>query len=84
MLDVILVKRFEKLPGHKKVLKGKYTIEDNITGKVLSNAQVLSMCLRPGQKVDMSMEFKGSDFDMNSCPRCRTASASPAEERTQW
>ncbi len=84
MLDTILIKRFEKRSGHQKVLKGEYVIEEGITGKDVSRENELSMCLRPGQKIDMSMIFSDLDGNSNHCPRCFTKSKASSETRTQW
>jgi hypothetical protein len=84
MLDVILLKRFERLPGHQKVLKGEYSIEEGVTGRDFSREIEWSMCFRPGQKIDMSMVFSDLDATSNCCPRCGTKSAVSAETRTQW
>ena len=84
MLDMILLKRFEKRSGHQKVLKGEYVIEEGITGRDVSRENELIMCLRPGQKIDMSMIFSDIDGNSNRCPRCFTISEASSETRTQW
>jgi hypothetical protein len=84
MLDTILLKRFEKSSGHQKVLKGEYVIEEGITGKDMSRDNELIMCLRPGQKINMSMIFSDLDGPINRCPRCFTKSEASCETRTQW
>ena len=84
MLDMILLKRFEKRPGHQKVLKGEYAIEEGTTGRDVSRENELSFCFRPGQKVDMSMIFSDLGANSNYCPRCGTKSKDSAEARTQW
>jgi len=83
MLDIILVKRFEKRSGHQKVLKGEYVIEEGITGRDVSRENELIMCLRPGQKIDMSMIFSDLGGDSNRCPRCFTKLEASSESRTQ-
>ena len=84
MLDMILLKRFEKRSGHHKVLKGEYTLEEGITGRDVSRENELMMCFRLGQKIDMSMVFSDLDASSNHCPRCGTKSEASAEARTQW
>ncbi|PQE09018.1 conserved glutamic acid rich protein [Rutstroemia sp. NJR-2017a WRK4] len=73
MLDTILLKRFEKRSGHRKVLRGEYVIEEGITGREMSRENELIMCLRPGQKIDMSMIFSDLDGNSNRCPRVNTS-----------
>ncbi|PQE11804.1 conserved glutamic acid rich protein [Rutstroemia sp. NJR-2017a WRK4] len=60
MLDTILLKRFEKRSGHRKVLRGEYVIEEGITGREMSRENELIMCLRPGQKIDMIIDVLGA------------------------
>jgi hypothetical protein len=84
ILDLIFLERFENHPGHRKVLKGEFAIEDAVTGRDLNRETKLTMCFRPGQKVDMSMVFSGVDNDGNCCPRCGMRFEASAEVRTQW
>jgi hypothetical protein len=84
MLDMILSKRFEKHPGHNKIQRREYVIEEASTGRALSRTTDLRMCLGPGQKIDMSVVFPDGAGDSNYCPRCRTKSATSSEIRTQW
>jgi len=84
MFDMIITKRFEKHPGHGKVLKGEFAIEEDATGRELSRKSDWSLCFRPGQKVDMSMLFSELESNSNECPRCRTKSSTSLETRTQW
>ena len=84
MFEMILEKRFEKLPGYKKVLKREYAIEEGISGNALSRNREWSACLRPGQKVDMSMAFSDTAFLASTCPGCGTESSASVVTRTQW
>jgi hypothetical protein len=84
ILNLVLLERFENHPGHRKVLKGEFAIEDAVTGRDLNRETKLTMCFRPGQKVDMSMVFSGVDNYGNRCPRCGTKSEASAEARIQW
>jgi hypothetical protein len=84
MFDMILTKRFEKHPGHGKILRREYAIEEGSSGRDLSRTTDWSMCLRPGQKIDMSMVFPEGESNTNHCPRCRVKSAVSSEARTQW
>jgi hypothetical protein len=84
MLDIILSKRFEKHPGHNKIQRREYVIEEGSTGRALNRATDLNMCLGPGQKIDMSVLFLERTGDSNYCPRCRTKSATSSGDRTRW
>lgn len=81
---MIIAKRFEKHPGHKKIQQREYAIEEGTTGRELSRATEWCMSLRPGQKVDMSVMFPENSALSNHCPHCHTRSASSSETRTQW
>ena len=84
MLDMILLKRFEKRPGHQKILSGEFAIEDGTSGRDVSRENEFAVCFRPGQKIDMSIIFSDLDANSNHCPRCGTKSEASAEARTQW
>jgi hypothetical protein len=84
MLEIVLIKRFEKSPGHAKVLKGEYAIEDSLTGKDFTSNREWSMCFRPGLKVDMSMVFTDAIASETSCPRCKTVINAPDNVQIQW
>jgi hypothetical protein len=84
MLDVILLKRFEKRPGHQKILQGEFAIEEGVTGRDITRKHEFYTCVRPGQKIDMSMVFSDLDANSNHCPRCGTKSGAEAATRTQW
>jgi hypothetical protein len=84
MLDTILAKKFEKHPGHGKIQRREFAIEDDATGRELTRDIDWSLCFRPGQKVDMSITFPELDASTNHCPRCGTNSAASSEIRTQW
>lgn len=93
MLDIILLKRFEKRPGHQKILKGEFAIEDGLTGRDVSRENEFGLCFRPGQKIDMSMIFSGRHRPLifsgrgninNPGPLCGTRSEAETEIGTQW
>ncbi|KAH8820125.1 hypothetical protein F5884DRAFT_744486 [Xylogone sp. PMI_703] len=84
MFDTIIAKRFEKHPGHRKIQRGEFAIEEDSTGREVSRMLDLTMCLRPGQKIDTSVIFSKGDADSNHCPRCRAKSAASSEARTQY
>ena len=84
MLDTILLKRFEKLPGRKKVMRREYAIEESVTGKELDRKREWALCFRPGQKVSMSMLFDSSPISKVSCPRCKTGTQTPTGLSVTW
>jgi hypothetical protein len=84
MFDMIITKRFEKHPGHRKIQEREYAIEEDSSGHEINRSMDLAMCLRPGQKIDMSVLFSENNATGNICPRCKTESAALSETRTQW
>jgi hypothetical protein len=84
MFDTIIVKRFEEQPGYKMVQRRQFAIEDDLTGREASRSFGWSICLRPGQKINMTMIFPDSDANSTSCPGCGTESAASTEDRIQW
>jgi hypothetical protein len=84
MFDMILAKRFEKHPGHVKIQRREFAIEEGSSGEELNRRVDWSICFRPGQKVDMSVVFQEGSGDQNQCPRCRKRSQLSSEVRIQW
>jgi hypothetical protein len=83
MFDTILIKRFEKHPCYSKIHRREYAIEDGSSGQEISRSTDWSLCLHPGQKIDMSVEFQAGSVGDNYCPRCLTKSATSPAARTQ-
>jgi predicted RNA-binding Zn-ribbon protein involved in translation (DUF1610 family) len=83
MFDMIIAKRFEKHPGHGKIQRGEFAIEEDSTGTELSRMTELTMCLSPGQKIDMSVIFNETSAS-NHCPRCGAKSEASSKTRNQW
>jgi hypothetical protein len=79
MFDMIIAKRFEKHPGHGKIQRGEFAIEEDSTGTELSRMTELS----PGQKIDMSVIFNETSAS-NHCPRCGAKSEASSKTRNQW
>lgn len=84
MFEMILTKRFEKHPGHAKILRREYAIEEVSNGRDLNRVTDWSLCLRPGQRIDMNVVFPERADSSHHCPRCRTKSAASSEARVQW
>jgi len=84
MLETILVKRFETSPGHTKVLRREYAIEDSATGRDFERKRDWNMCFRPGQKVDMSMTFPDAGRSSSSCPGCGKVAESLDNLQIKW
>lgn len=80
---MILAKRFEGHPGHGKVRSREYAIEEGNSGHELNRTSELVLCLRPGQKIDISMVFSEGSTNNNTCPRCQTEASGSTESRTQ-
>ncbi|KAE8441910.1 hypothetical protein EG329_004168 [Mollisiaceae sp. DMI_Dod_QoI] len=72
MFDIILSKRFEKHPGHEMIQRREYAIEDSSSGHELGRESELLLCVRPGQKIEMTVVFSEKNSAGNSCPRCQT------------
>jgi hypothetical protein len=84
MFDIIIAKRFEKHPGHNMVQMGQFALEEEVTGREVNRETDWTMCLRPGQKINMSMVFPDTEASSNHCPRCQTKSAASSDDRTRW
>lgn len=84
MFDMIITKRFEGHDGHEMVRSREYIIEEGSSGQKLNRVLSLAMCLRPGQKIDMSMVFPEWIKYGNYCPRCLTRIVGTMETKIQW
>ena len=84
MFDMILIKRFEKRPGHQKMLRREFAIEEGHSGRELSRSRNILFSLRPGEKIDMSMIFQDNTGKANHCPRCGADTAEASGLRIQW
>jgi hypothetical protein len=81
---MILAKRFEQHTGHTMVQHGKYAIEESSSSQEIDRTTALVCCLRPGQKIDMSMVFPESSSNDNTCLRCKTEASGSTDFRVQW
>lgn len=84
MFELILAKRFENHPGHGKIRRGKYFLEEEHDGREINRFSDLTTSLHPGQKIDMSVLFGEYSGSSNNCPRCKTKIAAPACTGVQW
>ncbi len=81
---MLLERRFKKRKGYQKVLRREFALEENCTGKDLDRNMPLTVCLRRGMKINMSMVFTTPNLMQGSCPRCGTATDAPKDITIQW
>lgn len=65
------------------VCRRQYALEEVITGKDLDWGRPLTLCLRRGMRVNMSMKFTVPLWS-RACPRCRRNSEAPKGATIRW
>lgn len=92
--DYILADRFVGKPGHDKVCKGEYALQERHTSLDVSRKRIWEGSFTPGEWYDMSMIFvresKADQFrsmnirEIASCPWCQTDSSGSPDREIQW
>jgi hypothetical protein len=81
----VIVARLEKLPGHGKISRGEYSIQERNLMRDLDPSLPFESSFLPGRQVDMSIIFKWQDDALTtSCPSCRTESSGAASDSIKW
>ena len=75
----LLEANFRKIKsGPGRIERGEFVIQDTKTKRTIDFSQDWELCFRPGQRVDMSMIFRGGWLWVKSgCPGCKTVSKFP-------
>jgi hypothetical protein len=68
--DSILELRFRSFPGHRKVQDKEYVFQEHTTRRDIARSRPWEASFLPGQKIDMSVMFKGSSPAISTCPSC--------------
>ena len=81
----VLAIRF-KDRGHGKVKRKEFVLQNRGTQRMIDFVRPLELCVRPGQKLDMSMVFREVQgvVSRNECPRCHEPSSGAAEDEVKW
>lgn len=81
----VLEVRFTHL-GYNKIKRKEFALQDTATRIDLPFARPIDRCLKPGQKIDMSMIFQdqASESLSNSCPHCQTPCDGSTDLETTW
>jgi hypothetical protein len=81
----VLVARFNKLPGHGKIIRGEYAIQEKSLRRDIDPSLPFESSFLPGGHVDISITFKWQDDLLNtSCPSCRTRSSESSSDAIKW
>lgn len=83
VLYSVLTARFVNLPGHKKLGRGEYALQNQESAEDLERDQPFEACFVPGYEVSMCFSFKAT-FPSNACPKCRKETDAAPESTTQW
>lgn len=83
-LHSILVDRFSDQRGVTLVKRGRYSLQDSLSGQEISDSIAPFKTMRPGQRVHMAMVFYSDVEASNLCPRCKTQSESGSIQEVRW
>jgi hypothetical protein len=84
ILEDIIVRKFEGLPGDERVARGQYVLEDAQTNQALDRRKNWKACFRPGRRVLMSMTFQDFSLAAQVCPSCGAEGAGAADSLITW
>jgi hypothetical protein len=81
----VLELRFAHL-GYEKIKRREFALQEKGSRKDLLLTRPISMCLTPGQQVDMSMVFQdqASEEFSNTCPHCQARCQGSTDSETTW
>ncbi|MAD87603.1 MAG: hypothetical protein CL912_31985 [Deltaproteobacteria bacterium] len=85
MFESVLIARFDRLPGHGKIVRREYAIQETHLKLEIDRSLSFESSFLPGRQLDMSMIFKASgDWSKNTCPGCHTASYVTSDSGIKW
>jgi hypothetical protein len=83
-LHSILSDKFSDRCGETLVKRGRYALQDSLSGHEIPDSITPFRSMRPGQRVHMTMVFYSDAETNNLCPRCKTPSESDSGREAQW
>lgn len=85
--DAVLATRFEGLPGHKKIERREFVLQERSTSREISREDPWEIAFRPGASVCMSLVFQQDVkiTESNShCPYCGNISDKATSDDVHW
>jgi hypothetical protein len=83
--DSVLDMRFRNIPGHSKILRREYILQDHASKRDISFQRPWEGTFLPGQRVDMSIIFDDLWEEVGlSCPRCQHIGGNQSKGEIQW
>lgn len=83
----VLATRFEGLPGHNKIKRREFVIQERATSREISGEQPWEIAFRPGGSVLMSLMFQRdvkTSESKNHCPYCGYNSERETTDDVHW
>lgn len=83
----VLATRFEGLPGHNKIERREFVIQERATNREISGNEPWEIAFRPGGSVLMSLVFQRDARTAESqshCPYCGNISESGTADDVHW
>lgn len=82
--EAVLEHRFRDVPGERKVRLKEYTFQDCVTRRDVDRSKPWNRAFFPGQRIGMSLVFRGNGCDISSCPNCGSSAADKLDIGIQW
>ncbi|KAF3763114.1 hypothetical protein M406DRAFT_261991 [Cryphonectria parasitica EP155] len=86
-LEAVMLVRFEGLPGHEKITRREFVLQEQATRREISFDQPWEIAFRPGSSVSMSLTFRRNvdpAKGYNSCPYCGETSDKASSTEVRW
>lgn len=83
----VLATRFEGLPGHEKIKRREFVLQERATSREISGEDPWEIAFRPGSSVCMSLLFQRDvkSAESNShCPYCGSISDKATADDVHW
>lgn len=70
--------------GLRKIERRQFALENAKTKRMIDLKKPWSMCMLPGQKVDMSMIFSQDEIPRSTCPGCQHENTDAKTGDIEW
>ena len=83
----VLTTRFEGLPGHDKIERREFALQERVTSREISSNEPWEIAFRPGVSVCMSLVFQRDAKTADSqshCPYCGNISEKETTDDVHW
>ena len=83
-LIAVLAIKFERFGAGEAVRRRDFALEYTGTKRDIDLRRDWELCFTPGQRVEMSMIFRGAPLETTTCPRCRSFCEAGLDLDIEW